>query len=143
MILKRGYCPYRAVTSTKKRTELLFNYSNLLAVEYIQPQLIHNKFDCQLSLYGVARTIQWRCKSGNSHYARQYTHYTAAYTGFSWNTGGIHPVARMFIEAHGGNHRRNLRSQFGFENLFVCHRIYPVICYRTGSYGQHFCCNAQ
>ena len=44
---KKRLCQHFDTTSsTKKRTELLFNYSNLLAVEYIQPQLIHNKFDC-------------------------------------------------------------------------------------------------
>ena len=42
---RKGATTYTSSNPYKKRTELLFNYSNLLAVEHIQPQLIHYIFN--------------------------------------------------------------------------------------------------
>ena len=40
-------------------------------------------------------------KADISHDTGQYGHYTTAYTAFGRYAGGVHPVARMLVEAYG------------------------------------------
>ena len=42
-----------------------------------------------------------RSEGRYSHDTGQYGHYTTAYTAFGRYAGGVHPVARMLVEAYG------------------------------------------
>ena len=55
---------------------------------------------------------------------------------FGRYAGGVHPVARMLVEAYGRNHRRDFRCQAGFEHRLFGDGVHTVI-------GDGSCGNAQ
>ena len=57
--------------------------------------------------------------------------------------GSVHPVARMLVEAYGGNHGSDFRRESGFEHVLPGDGINAVVGDRSGCNAQLPGCDAQ
>ena len=94
----------------------------------ITPTLfVHDIFNGKLCLYRVSRLIQRRCESCDTHNSGHHSQYSATYTCFSGNTGGVKPIACVLVETYSSYQRSYFRSKFFIEYLFLGVRIEAVI----------------
>ena len=73
--------------------------------------------------YRVTRSVEFRRKGRDAHHSGQHADDSAADAGFGRNAGGEDPVAGVFVESDRSDHRDDLRSQLGVEDLLLGDRV--------------------
>ena len=108
---------------------LFCSYGHAVAIENAKAELVHYGLHGSLSFDRIAGSIQRRSESSHTHHAGENAQHTAANTALSGDTGCVHPVAGVLVEADRGDKGSYFRSEFGGEHLLLGYGIQIVFGY--------------